>query len=223
MSSEVNECQTDEILQRIVESELWERPHHYMKLWAWIFLNAKQEEHNGNILNMLHVAPRQLEDTIRVEVGRGYRYLSRAQFKVALDWMSSQGIRDLLHQTYERVIDYTDGKDSGCIKTGIAALDQLTGGFAPGEFVTIATRPGCGKTTLAQAFSYNQAAQGIKVFFFQLEMTDLPQIGMRYPRGKRTPLPTRPGRFCLTRYHLLWCYYYTRERNNGHQRKGENI
>jgi hypothetical protein len=36
MSSEVNECQTDEILQRIVESELWERPHHYMKLWACV-------------------------------------------------------------------------------------------------------------------------------------------------------------------------------------------
>ena len=88
--------------------------------------------------------------------------------------------RDLLHQTYERVTDYTEGKETGCIKTGILALDRLTGGFAPGELVTIAARPGCGKTTLAQTLSYNQAAQGVKVLFLQLEMTDLPQIGMRY-------------------------------------------
>jgi hypothetical protein len=139
-----------------------------MKLWAWLFLNAKQEEHNVKILIMLYITPNQLEDAIRVEVGRGYRYLSRAQFKFALDWRSSQGIRDLLHQTYEHVIDYTDGKDSGCIKTGIAALDRLTGGFAPGEIVTIAARPGCGKTKLAQTFSYNQAAQANKVFFLRL-------------------------------------------------------
>ena len=57
------------------------------------------------------------------------------------------------------------------IMTGIPKLDDVTGGFRPGEMVTIAARPGCGKTALGVQIAEHVARQLRSVMFASLEMT----------------------------------------------------
>jgi replicative DNA helicase len=56
------------------------------------------------------------------------------------------------------------------IGTGLTGLDDLLGGFRPGELTTIAARPGVGKSAFCLAVADNAVAQGKKVLFFALEM-----------------------------------------------------
>jgi replicative DNA helicase len=74
------------------------------------------------------------------------------------------------------------GKCSG-IPSGFDELDQLTGGFKPGEMIVLAARPGIGKTALALSMTRNFLKErydmeldryvkpGYSVAFFSLEMT----------------------------------------------------
>ena len=59
---------------------------------------------------------------------------------------------------------------SGGIWTGIKAIDSYIGGFEPGELITIAGRPGHGKTALAGTMAVNLARKGIKILMFSMEM-----------------------------------------------------
>ena len=60
--------------------------------------------------------------------------------------------------------------DTG-IRTGLAALDSITGGWRPSDFVIIAARPGMGKTALGITCAVNAVKAGRKVAFFSLEMS----------------------------------------------------
>lgn len=55
------------------------------------------------------------------------------------------------------------------LPTGLQALDAITGGFRVGHLVTIAARPGIGKTALVSAISDNLAARGVPTGIFVLE------------------------------------------------------
>ncbi len=58
------------------------------------------------------------------------------------------------------------------IKTGFTKLDQMTGGFRPGELIIIGARPGAGKSALALNIAWNIAAlQNEAVAIFSLEMS----------------------------------------------------
>ncbi len=58
------------------------------------------------------------------------------------------------------------------IKTGFLDLDDLLcGGLVAGGMVTLAARPGTGKTTVALCIAENVAAQGGSVLYISLEMT----------------------------------------------------
>lgn len=75
------------------------------------------------------------------------------------------------------VLDYISAAASGETKpflpTGYASLDRmLSGGLAAGGLITIAARPGTGKTTAALNIAENVAAAGGKVLYFSLEMTE---------------------------------------------------
>lgn len=72
-----------------------------------------------------------------------------------------------------RVIDTAlEGKaPEGLVYTGIAALDSLSGGLLPGEYVVLAARPSCGKTSLALNVMVNMASRGLRSCFFSLEMS----------------------------------------------------
>lgn len=47
--------------------------------------------------------------------------------------------------------------DTSHLLTGFSAIDTITGGFIPGEFVGIALRPGLGKTAFMLSMAYNMA------------------------------------------------------------------
>lgn len=74
------------------------------------------------------------------------------------------------------VMDYINAVASGeartFLPTGFPSLDkQLSGGLVAGGLITIAARPGTGKSTIALAISDNIAARGGKVLYISLEMT----------------------------------------------------
>jgi replicative DNA helicase len=59
-----------------------------------------------------------------------------------------------------------------CVKTGIPSLDHhLGGGLKPGKLVTLAARPGVGKTALATNIALRAAKDGFTVLYITIELT----------------------------------------------------
>ena len=56
--------------------------------------------------------------------------------------------------------------------SGFKDLDDLTGGFQPGNLVVLAARPGMGKSALASNIAENAALAGHAVVLFSLEMSE---------------------------------------------------
>lgn len=69
------------------------------------------------------------------------------------------------HRDKERSGTATNG-----ILTGIHALDKITDGWRPGQFVIIAGRPGEGKSTMLLNFAARAAKRGVRTVVFSLEM-----------------------------------------------------
>lgn len=63
------------------------------------------------------------------------------------------------------------GDGPAVMKTGIRKLDEMIGGFHPGDLVILGGRPGMGKSSLALALALNAAREGFGVAFASLEMT----------------------------------------------------
>jgi replicative DNA helicase len=75
---------------------------------------------------------------------------------------------------------YSEQRPANVVTTGVADLDRLlNGGFAPGELIILAGRPGMGKSIAAVSFSEQGAIAGHPGCIYSLEMT-LEQIGSRY-------------------------------------------
>lgn len=55
--------------------------------------------------------------------------------------------------------------------TGITKLDGVIGGLHRGHLTVVAARPGGGKTALAVQIAWKLAKDGLKVFYFSLEMS----------------------------------------------------
>lgn len=70
----------------------------------------------------------------------------------------------------EQVKAAYEGTDTTGIKSGIHALDQMIGGFFPGELILIGGRPSMGKTGVALSIALNAARAGNGVCIASLEM-----------------------------------------------------
>ncbi len=57
------------------------------------------------------------------------------------------------------------------LSTGIGALDDLIGGFLPGQLIVPAGRPGMGKSTAGLGFAIAAARKGVPALVFSLEMS----------------------------------------------------
>ena len=68
-----------------------------------------------------------------------------------------------------------DGRKSG-VQTGIADLDNMTGGFIGGQVVVLAAATSAGKSALAKDISMNVAAAGKRVAFFSVEMSETENV-----------------------------------------------
>lgn len=100
------------------------------------------------------------------EYVREFTSISYGQDYVSMESISDDLFDDLQHR-------FTSGEaTSHFIPTGFYDLDdRLGGGFAPGQMVIIAGRPGMGKTTVALDFLRNASLLADKsVMFFSLEM-----------------------------------------------------
>ena len=65
----------------------------------------------------------------------------------------------------------SDGQRSTGVLGGFTDIDEITGGFQPGDFIIIAGRPSMGKTALALNIAENMAIRGDPVGIFSLEMS----------------------------------------------------
>lgn len=98
-------------------------------------------------------------------------------------------LNQALDKAMDRIDELTNGKGSE-IKSGLAPIDELMGGFHPGELYVLAARPGGGKTSLSLQFAHDIARQGIPTVFVSLEMTNLElankllSMGARVDNGK---------------------------------------
>lgn len=77
---------------------------------------------------------------------------------------SKDGIEEML-ETLQRRFD-SEGGLTG-VPTGIESLDELTGGWQPGNLIVVAGRPGMGKS----AFAVQTAIAAERALFISLEMT----------------------------------------------------
>lgn len=71
-----------------------------------------------------------------------------------------------------------NGKVLMGVPSGLRAIDELTGGWQKQDLITIASRPGAGKSALAIAIMDGASMADIPVWMFSLEMSDT-QIAMR--------------------------------------------
>jgi len=84
----------------------------------------------------------------------------------------------VLSEIAERVTSMERGGAFG-LSTGLRRLDEIVGGFLPGQLIVLAGRPGHGKTSLALQMAEHQArALGVRVGFVSLEMT-AQELGLR--------------------------------------------
>jgi replicative DNA helicase len=77
-----------------------------------------------------------------------------------------------LPETVSRVIDIIGKRDGNPeIRTGFEVIDEGIWGLHRGKLLTIAARPGMGKTSFACQIAFNVAKNGYKTAFLSLEMT----------------------------------------------------
>lgn len=62
------------------------------------------------------------------------------------------------------------------LKCGIANLDRKTGGFKPGQLITLAARPGMGKSSFVTTIIRNMAAENVMCGLLSFEMTSEEQF-----------------------------------------------
>ncbi len=99
-----------------------------------------------------------------------------AQIKIREGLLSLKEVLGIFLTDFER----RGGEGVSGILTGYTKLDEITGGFHPGEFIVIASRPSVGKTSFAMNLIDRLAKlQNIPSALFSIEMSRL-QIAMRF-------------------------------------------
>jgi replicative DNA helicase len=84
-------------------------------------------------------------------------------------------IRDILDprvEQYMAIVDNPGIMDVGKVLSNYPKMDDMLGGFKPGELIILAARPSMGKTAISLNFLINAAiTQKKSVALFSLEMT----------------------------------------------------
>jgi replicative DNA helicase len=98
-------------------------------------------------------------------------------FKVTEQKASGQviSLNEVLKMTWDEIGKAGDkGGMTGIATTRFFALDDILGGFQPGEMIVLAARPSVGKTALAMNFAEDVAATAkVATVFFSLEMRNV--------------------------------------------------
>lgn len=80
-------------------------------------------------------------------------------------------VRDWLGDVVDQLEAVAEGRAARGISTGLGALDDVVGGWLPGQLVIPAGRPGVGKSVAALSFAKAAARRGHPAFVFSVEMS----------------------------------------------------
>lgn len=88
--------------------------------------------------------------------------------------------KEYMQEYADRVAAIDEGRLTPCLSTGYASLDEvLNGGLVSGGLITLAARPGTGKTSIALNISERIAKAGKTVLYVSLEMPREQILGRR--------------------------------------------
>jgi replicative DNA helicase len=105
--------------------------------------------------DLLSEASRKIFDvTTKADINRGY---------LSMEEISSEFL--------DRLDELQQGEERTGIPSGLSDLDDLTGGYQRGNLITIAARPGVGKTSAALGMAHHAAGKEKKSAIFSLEMS----------------------------------------------------
>ena len=131
------------------------------------------------LMRSLLTATRDIQEEVLAHRGEPRDLIERAEavlFKIGHDGGTAEirSIEAILHEEIDK-LEELSRKDVGLTGTpsGFTDIDQLTGGFQPGNLIVVAARPSMGKSTLATNIAENAAVDhGIPVALFSLEMSE---------------------------------------------------
>jgi len=117
---------------------------------------------------------------------------------------NGEDVYDVATESYinskQRIKDRMNGTMPG-INTGISLLQDLTGGWQPGDLIFLAARPSMGKTAIAIHFAKKAATSGSRVLFFSLEMNAI-SITDRFVLGQTVIDPEKWRNGTITNFDL---------------------
>jgi replicative DNA helicase len=122
---------------------------------------------------------RQIQAEVLAHRGEPGDLIERAEaalFRIGHDTGKAEirSIEDVLHDEMDKLVELSkkDARLTG-VASGFNDLDDLTGGFQPGNLIVLAARPAMGKSSLATNFAENAALDhGVPVALFSLEMSE---------------------------------------------------
>jgi replicative DNA helicase len=132
-----------------------------------------------SLLRRLLSATREIQDEVMSHSGDARELIDRAEstlFQIGHDDGRGEmrSIESVLHEEIDKLEELSRG-DVGLTGTpsGFTDIDELTGGFQPGNLIVLAARPSMGKSTLATNIAENAAIDhGRPVALFSLEMSE---------------------------------------------------
>ena len=135
--------------------------------------------HDHALLRSLLYTTRDIQGEVLAHRGEPRELIERAEaalFRIGHDGGTAEmrTLDAVLHEEIDK-LEELSRKDVGLTGTpsGFTDLDQLTGGFQPGNLIVLAARPSMGKSTLATNIAENAAIDhGVPVALFSLEMSE---------------------------------------------------
>ena len=146
---------------------------------VWAVMHYARIVHDHALLRSLLYTTRDIQGEVLAHRGEPRELIERAEamlFKIGHDGGSAEmrTIEAVLHEEIDK-LEELSRKDVGLtgVPSGFTDLDQLTGGFQPGNLIVVAARPSMGKSTLATNIAENAAIDhGVPVALFSLEMSE---------------------------------------------------
>ena len=131
------------------------------------------------MLRRLLGAAREIQEKVVTDAGDPRALVEQAEqaiFRAGHDDDSSQirSIEDVLHEELDKLERLSkEGQSLTGTPSGFRDLDEITGGFQPGNLIVLAARPAMGKSALATNIAENAAVDhGKAVALFSLEMSE---------------------------------------------------
>jgi replicative DNA helicase len=150
------------------------------------FRHYAQIVKNHAVTRALLAATRDIQERAHSFPGDPRELVGQAEatlFKIAHDDRSSdlRAIGDVLGEELDRLERISrEGIALTGTPSGFTDLDELTGGFQPGNLIVLAARPSMGKSALVTNFAENAALEyGKRVLLFSLEMSET-ELGQRF-------------------------------------------